>query len=139
VTVGALMTTDVETVDHATRVGEVARRFQTNGHGAYPVVDHTGRCVGIITRGDLLRDGDWSDDSPVGDVAELDVVSVTPSDTAGDALDRILQEHVEHLPVIDDHRLVGICTRTDIMRARRTQWEHEQTEPSWRTRRRGTT
>jgi chloride channel protein, CIC family len=134
--VGELMTTHVETVHPATRVGEVARRFQTNGHGAYPLVDDMGRCVGIITRGDLLRDGDWSDDSPVCDVAARDVVSATPSDTAGEALDRILQEQVEHLPVVDDDRLVGICTRTDIMRARRTQWEHEQTEPSWRARRR---
>jgi CBS domain-containing protein len=137
--VGDLMTTDVETVHRTTRVGDVARRFQINGHGAYPIVDDQGRCVGVITRGDLLRTGDWSDDSPVDAVAARDVVSVTSRDTAGDALDRILQEHVEHLPVIDDHRLVGICTRTDIMRARRTQWEHEQTEPSWRTRRRGTT
>jgi CBS domain-containing protein len=132
------MTTDVETVHRATRIGEVVRRFQTKGHGAYPVVDDDGRCVGVITRGDLLRDGDWSDDSPVGDVAARDVVSVRSKDTAGDALDRILQEQVEHLPVIDDDRLVGICTRTDVMRARRIQWELEQTEPSWRARRRST-
>ena len=52
--------------------------------------------------------------------------------TVGDALDRILQEEVEHLPVIDNNHLVGICTRTDIMRARRAQWQNEQTQPGWR-------
>ena len=127
-----VMTTNVETVHVATRIGDVAKRFQTNGHGAYPVVDDQGRCVGVIARGDLLRDGDWSDDSPVGDAASLDLVSIGSGDTVGDALDRILQEGVEHLPVIDDSRLVGVCTRTDIMRARRTQWQHEQTESGWR-------
>ena len=56
------------------------------------------------------------------------------TDTVHDALERMLQEHVEHLPVIDDGRLVGICTRTDIMRARRTQFAHEHPEPGWLTR-----
>ena len=41
------------------------------------------------------------------------------------------QEQVDHLPVIDGDQLVGICTRTDIMRARRSQFAHEQTEPGW--------
>ncbi|HYL51549.1 MAG TPA: chloride channel protein, partial [Acidimicrobiia bacterium] len=131
-----VMTTNVETVHAATRIGELVKRFQTDGHGGYPVVDDDGRCIGIVTRGDLLREGDWSDDSPVADAAARDVVAVTPGDTVGDALDLILQEEIEHLPVIDEHRLVGICTRTDIMRARRAQWMHEQTEPGWRRRRR---
>ena len=129
--VGEIMTTNVVTVHHTTQIGEVANRFQTNGHGAYPVIDDHGRCVGVITRGDLLRGGDWNDDTPVGDAAAHDVVSVTPTDTVGDALDRILQEEIEHLPVIDDNRLVGICTRSDIMRARRAQWQNEQTQPGW--------
>jgi CIC family chloride channel protein len=132
-----VMTTHVETVPATARIADVAKRFQTNGHGAYPLVNDEGRCIGIITRGDLLREGDWSDDSLVADAAARDVVSVTSVETVGDALDRILLEGVEHLPVIDDRRLVGICTRTDIIRARRTQWLHEQTEPGWRRRTRG--
>jgi len=119
-----VMTTNVETVLAATRIGELVKRFQTDGHSGYPVVDDHGRCIGIVTRGDLLREGDWNDDSLVADAAARDVVAVTPGDTVGDALDLILQEEIEHLPVIDEHRLVGICTRTDIMRARRAQWMH---------------
>jgi CIC family chloride channel protein len=132
-----VMTTHVETVRATARLAEVAKRFHTDGHGAYPLVDDQGRCVGIITRGDLLREENWSDDSLVTDAAARDVVSITSTETVGDALDRILQEDVEHLPVIDDRTLVGICTRTDIIRARRTQWVHEQTEPGWRRRTRG--
>ena len=62
-------------------------------------------------------------------------MSVASTDTVSDALERMLEEDVEHLPVIDDGRLVGICTRTDIMRARRTQLAHEHTEPGWLRRR----
>jgi CBS domain-containing protein len=111
-------------------------RFQANGHGAYPVVDDGGRCVGIIARGDLLREGEWTDDSPVGDAAARDVVSITSTDTVSDALETMLEERIEHLPVIDADKLVGICTRTDVMRARRAQRDHEQLGPGWRPRRR---
>jgi chloride channel protein, CIC family len=130
-TVATVMTADVETVDCRTRIGDVAARFRHNGHGAYPVVDGDGRCVGMISRGDLLRGGEWTGDAPVAEIASADVVSVASSVLVIDALERMLEEEVEHLPVIDDGRLVGICTRTDIMRARQEQLAHEHTEPGW--------
>ncbi|MDQ1511155.1 MAG: hypothetical protein QOG50_2999 [Actinomycetota bacterium] len=70
----------------------------------------------------------------VADAAGLKVVSVRSTDTVSDALERMLEEDVEHLPVIDDGRLVGICTRSDVMRARREQFAHERTEPGWLSR-----
>jgi CIC family chloride channel protein len=136
ISVAAVMTAAVETVPLSAAVGEVAQRFQANGHGAYPVVDDQGRCVGIIARGDLLQRGDWTDDSPVGDLAARYVVSIASTDTVGDALETMLEEQIEHLPVIDGDELVGICTRTDVLRARRTQQDHEQLDPGWRPHRR---
>src|ERR1019366_4746357 len=115
---------------------EVAKRFQADGHSAYPVVDGEGRLVGIITRSLLLRDDDWTSDTPIQDIASRDVVTVAPTDSVGDALQKMIEEQIERVPVIDGARLVGICTRTDVMRARQTQWAHEQPEPGWRRRKR---
>jgi CBS domain-containing protein len=56
-------------------------------------------------------------------------------DTLSDALELMLEEEVEHLPVLDDGKLVGIFTRTDIVRARDAQRVHERTQPGWRPRR----
>ncbi len=134
--VGAVMTTDVETVQSDSVVAEVAKRFQVKGHSAFPVVDGDGRCVGMISRADMLDEGTWNDDRAITSVMASDVVSVRPTDTVSDALERMLQEDVEHLPVIVDHRLVGICTRTDVMRARSAQFAHEQAEAGWLPRRR---
>jgi CBS domain-containing protein len=131
--VAAVMTAEVATVDGCARVAAVAERFRHGGHGAYPVVDGDGRCVGMISRGDLLRGGEWNDASPIADAASQDVVSVRSDESVIAALEKMLEEDVEHLPVIDDGRLVGICTRTDVMRARRTQLAHEHTEPGWLT------
>ena len=121
----------------STLAQEVAKRFQVAGHSAYPVVDSDdGHLVGIITRSLLLRDDDWSSVTPIQDIAFHDVVTITPNDSVSDALQKMVEEQIEHLPVIDGGRLVGICTRTDVMRARQTQWAHEQPEPGWRRRNR---
>ena len=87
--------------------------------------------MGIVTRGDLLRQS-AGDADPVSEVASRDVVTVSPDDTVFAALHRILEEGVEHLPVVEGGRLVGICTRTDVLRARRTQMELERPQPGWR-------
>jgi signal-transduction protein with cAMP-binding, CBS, and nucleotidyltransferase domain len=60
-------------------------------------------------------------------------VSVRSSDPLTEALEKMLEEEIQHLPVIDGDRLVGMCTRTDVMRARQTLRAREQLEPGWRS------
>src|SRR5262249_20212947 len=62
---------------------------------------------------------------------------VTPEDTVFRALQWMLEEEVEHLPVIAGGKLVGICTRTDVLRTRRRQLESERREPGWKPLARG--
>jgi CBS domain-containing protein len=131
-TVAEVMTPDVETVPAGASVAEVARRFREGGHGAYPVVDGAGAVVGIIARGDLLRQPD--DAATLESVASRDVVSAAPSDTVLAALEVMLDESVDHIPVLADGRLVGICTRGDVLSARKAQFADERPQPGWRPR-----
>ncbi len=131
-----VMTAKVETVPAGATVGEVCRQISAGRHSAYPVVDGKGRCVGIVARGDLLRQP-LEDSAPILEAASRDVVTLEPDDTVFVALHRILEENVEHLPVVEDGRLVGICTRTDVLRARSPQLDHERTQPGWRMLRTG--
>ncbi|MDQ6797718.1 MAG: chloride channel protein [Actinomycetota bacterium] len=131
-----VMTSDVVTLPDVATMADAARRFRSGGHGAYPVVDATGACVGIIARGDLLRD---ADDASIQTAASLDVVSVGPSATVLDALELMLEESVDHLPVIDGGRLVGICTRGDVLAARGRQFAAEHAQAGWRPQRRART
>lgn len=125
------MTRHVETLPFDATIREARARFEDDGHGAYPLVDGEAHLRGIVARGDLLRGVDGAD-RPIGEVASKDVVTVEPSDSLLLALRRILDEDIEHLPVVQDERLVGICTRTDILRARRRQFEHERLQDGWR-------
>jgi hypothetical protein len=59
---------------------------------------------------------------------------VAPTDVAIVALEVMLEEGVESLPVVSDGMLVGVCTPATIIRARAERFEHERVQPGWVTR-----
>jgi H+/Cl- antiporter ClcA/CBS domain-containing protein len=128
--VAQVMTRDVETLSPDSTIGEARRLFASGSHSAYPLVDDQHRCVGIVTRGDLLTEA--SDDDQLKTIASANVVSVLPESSLLEVLGLVLDEHIEHVPVVDSEgRLVGICTRTDLLRARARDLEHDRPQRGW--------
>lgn len=125
------MSTPVVTLSSRATIAEARQRVASGEHGAYPLVDAGQRCVGIVTRGDLLASGDDDGSAPVSEVASHDVVTVRPEDSMLTVLERMVDEGVDHLPVVSDGRLVGLCTRTDVLRARGRHLEHERFQAGW--------
>ena len=132
VTVGEVMTTSVHTLATSATTAEVRRRIQHDGHGAYPIVDTGNACVAIIAREDVLDLDDLNDGDPALDHANTDVITVAPGTPLEVALRLLLEEQIGHLPVVDDGVLVGMCTRTDILRARHRRLTDEDRQPGWR-------
>ena len=128
--VGEVMSTDVETLPMSATVGDASRRMTAGRHSAYPLVNPDGRCVGIITRSDLLR-ADVAEDTPLSEVSSTQVVRVRRHDALLTALQKMLDERVDHLPVIEHGRLLGICTRTDVLRARHRRFLLERPQRGW--------
>jgi H+/Cl- antiporter ClcA/predicted transcriptional regulator len=125
--VGDIMTAAVETLDSTATVGDARRVFAQGGHGAYPITE-AGSVVGIVTRGDVLR-GEYLDADRLCDHAPREVVTVRPDDPAQSVLRVMLDEQVEHVPVVDAGGvLVGICTRTDLLKVRRRQFDLERVD-----------
>ena len=125
------MTTKVETLPVHATMGDARRLFGAGGHGAYPLVDDAGGCAGIVSRNDLLV-RDLPDAAPVKDVATTDVLTVEPGDSLLTVLERMTEDGVDHVPVVEHDRLVGICTRADLLRTRSSYLEHERPQAGWR-------
>ncbi len=132
VTVGEVMTAEVDTLTPAATVGDARRRINRHGHGAYPIVDDAAECLGIIAREDLIDLDPAADTEPALTFASTDVVSVGPEVSLVTALRVLLDEGIGHLPVIRDGKLIGMCTRTDVLSARRRAFEDESLQPGWR-------
>jgi CBS domain-containing protein len=128
--VRAAMTTTVDVLPSDALVDDARHHIDRTAHSAYPLVDHDQRCVGMISRSDLAADA--APGVSVADLANPDVVAVSADDTLLTALERMVDEEVEHLPVLDeDHHVVGMCTRTDILRARNNSRAAEQSQTGW--------
>lgn len=129
--VGEVMTTAVLTIPVTATVAGARALFATAGHSAYPVVDADGGVVAMLTRLDLLQDASSDDTVSVLDLASLGPVTVAPEQPAERAVDVMLEEGSEHVPVVDGDRLVGIVTRTDLLRVRERSNHAERRQPGW--------
>jgi len=106
-------------------------------HQGFPVVDAAGRLAGVVTRRDLL-DRARGDAQRVGDVVRRAPVVVYPDSTLRDAADRMVQEGVGRLPVVErgePGQVVGIITRSDLLAAHAPRLRAGQVEARRRRRR----
>jgi CBS domain-containing protein len=69
--------------------------------------------------------------TPVEPSAHDGSTSVASTDVAIVALEVMLEDGVDSLPVVDDGMLVGVCTPATIIRARAERFEHERVQPGW--------
>lgn len=111
-----LMTTDVATVDADASVRDLVDRMMQERHMGYPVV-REGKVVGCVTLEDLGKvQPDARDAARVADIMTAEVVSVSPNDDIYLALKQISENEIGRLPVLENGRLVGIISRSDVMR-----------------------
>jgi H+/Cl- antiporter ClcA/CBS domain-containing protein len=132
VAVGDIMTRAVKTLPATVTFAEARKFLAGGGHGAYPIVDGEQHCIGIVTRDDVISASESDDEAPVLDHMDREVITVTSEDLASVALQRMLDEHVDHLPVVDHDVLVGMCTRADLLRVHEDRFELERHQPGWR-------
>ncbi len=100
-------------------VVEAARMMTTENVGSLPVVEEQ-TLVGMVTDRDLVVNVLAKDldphKVPVADVATHHPVSVSPDESLDTALQRMADEQVRRLPVVEDGRLVGILAQADVSR-----------------------
>jgi len=106
--------------DHS--VQDAVRTLVEHNIGALPVCDRYGNLVGIITERDVLRlaaRDDWQEIAArkVSEVMTRDLVIGLPEDRVDDVMHVMTEKRIRHLPILDEHRLVGIISIGDVVKA----------------------
>ena len=123
------MTPDPITVEPDTTLPAAYHLMKLNQIRRLPVVDSQGRLVGIVTLGDIREARPkesatlsiWELHSMVAGLQVQEFMSpqpitVTPDTPIREAAQLMLQHKVGGLPVVEEGRLVGIITDSDIFR-----------------------
>lgn len=128
-TIGAIMSREVEVVAPDTALMEIQERFHEHGFRHLLVVED-GRLVGVISDRDVLRTVSPFLDTlaeeprdvktltrPAREVMQADLITVRPETLVEKAAKLLLDHTISCLPVVtDDGELVGIVTSKDILR-----------------------
>jgi len=140
-----IMTTDVISVDPNTTVQGLATLLAERGISGAPVVDASGRLVGVVSEGDLLhraeigtarrhrvrrrswwldhfasdlaRDYVKSHGRTVNDIMTRDVVTVPEDADLADVAAVLEAKRIKRVPVVRGDKVVGIISRANIVRA----------------------
>jgi len=140
--IGSVMTTEVVRATYGTPFKEVARLLGEHRISGLPVVDDDERVIGVISETDLLvRQAETPDPyaakkrfrfarltqegrkravkaraRTAGQLMSEPPVTIHAGDSIVEAARTMAQHHIERLPVLDEeHRLVGIVTRRDLL------------------------
>jgi Zn-dependent protease len=111
-----IMTGEVKTVRSTDTVEEVMKVMFQRRHMGYPVYDD-GKLLGIITFHDLSPVPEEKKNLPVEQFMTREVLVTSPDEDVATVLEKLNLNNVGRLPVIEEDKLVGIISKTDIMKA----------------------
>ncbi len=110
-----IMSDEVKTVSPNTNIREFLNMVMEHQHTGFPVLKDD-RVVGIMTLQDAKKVPDERIDAvDVKDVMEKEVVCVNPGDDVSNIWETMIKKKVGRFPVLEDGKLIGIVTRSDIM------------------------
>ena len=118
---------------------EARRLLQQHRIRRLPVMDAEGRLIGIVTEGDINRVSeshvtdvrDYNlyhrvSDLPIGEIMTRNPITATPDMPIIEVAQRLLDHRIGGVPVVEDERVVGVITESDLFRLIVTSYQIEQ-------------
>ncbi|HUW97110.1 MAG TPA: CBS domain-containing protein [Anaerolineae bacterium] len=117
VTVGDLMSHGVYTLPPDTSVLEAAQVMRRYGHEGFPVVATNGKVLGMLTRREIDKALQYErGNAAISHYMRKGEVLVTPSDPVEHLQETMIQHDVGQVAVVEDGEIIGIVTRTDLLK-----------------------
>lgn len=138
------MTKNVTTCNQSQTVEDAATLMSENGFSVVPIVDDKNNLVGLITESDFISKVQSvphalvslrqlfgqsfhasdveqiykeSKAKKLGDIMTKNPKTVGPNSTLDEVVTFMGEKNLKRLPVVDNGKVVGIITRTDVIRA----------------------
>jgi len=143
-TASDIMTQDVVTVNKNQPIGDLSKIFIENNFNGVPVLDNTGKVVGVVTQGDLIEQNKnlhiptvialfdavlflesekkFEDDlkkltgSKIEDIYHKNLITVSPDTDLNEIITLMAEKDIHTLPVLDGDKLIGIIGKRNIIR-----------------------
>ena len=129
---GQVMTRDPATLAGTMTLAHAVEFFREEAlHRSYPVVDESGRLLGLVSRTDALR---WQQEGGLRLEAQLaDVLSdastlvAHPETPCGEVADMMVDSGTGRVPIVDpqSRKVVGLLSRQDLLKVRSAQQSGE--------------
>ena len=142
-TASDIMTQDVVTVNKNQPISDLAIIFIENHFNGVPVLDNTGKVVGVVTQGDLIEQNKnlhiptvialfdavlflesekkFEDDlkkltgSKIEDIYHKNLITVSPDTYFSEIITIMAEKDIHTLPVLDGDKLIGIIGKQNII------------------------
>ncbi len=115
-----IMHAGAECIGEHETLAQAARRMRDLDVGALPVCGDDDRLHGIITDRDIVLRCVATGGDPAtltaGDLAQGEPFTVEADASAGQVLATMEEHRIRRLPVIENHRLVGMISEADLAR-----------------------
>ncbi|MBS1268396.1 MAG: Homoserine O-acetyltransferase [Nitrosopumilus sp.] len=118
IVVGKIMNNSVVSVDSSVSATDAAKMMEDTDVGAVIILEN-GSPIGIVTDRDFaikITAHSYPIDTPVRRIMSAPLISVDSSSDIWEASDLMSARNVRKLPVIDDDKVVGIITSSDIVK-----------------------
>jgi len=122
ITIADYMTKHLVTVTEETSVLEAIQKLLTHKITSAPVLNQQGRLVGMFSEKDgmkvvLENTYNQSMKGKVSEYMATDIVTVNAEASIVDLASKFEASSVRSYPVYEDNQLVGLVSRTDVLRA----------------------
>jgi H+/Cl- antiporter ClcA len=131
--VSEAMTESVLTIPESFPANEIYERYFSSSqkHRGFPVVDANEKLLGILTISDVMGMSLSEPDAALTarDLIRLDPIVAHPEETCREAAERMAESGIGRLPVLSGGKLVGMITRSDLLKPRLLRFEEERRTP----------